>query len=186
MSGDVARAGGVTARYRETDEERLLEFERGTDGEIVWEKSMMAGPAVKEGEERAQFLREARFASGIYWRESWESAECAAVDTLDGEPCYKVILTPEEGDPRTVYYSVDTGLIRRVDSEITTAMGKVPVKAWMEDYRETGGVMQEWKAVVDVLGQKRIITTRSIELDVDLEPGLFDPPDDVKALVDKE
>ena len=26
MSGDVARGGGVTARYRETDEERLLEF----------------------------------------------------------------------------------------------------------------------------------------------------------------
>jgi hypothetical protein len=33
MSGDVARAGGVTARYRETDEERLLEFERGIDGD---------------------------------------------------------------------------------------------------------------------------------------------------------
>ena len=28
MSSDVAREAGVTARYRETDEERLLEFER--------------------------------------------------------------------------------------------------------------------------------------------------------------
>jgi hypothetical protein len=32
MSRDVARGSGVTARYRETDEERLLEFERGGDG----------------------------------------------------------------------------------------------------------------------------------------------------------
>jgi hypothetical protein len=32
MSQDVAREGNVTARYRETDEERLLEFERGGDG----------------------------------------------------------------------------------------------------------------------------------------------------------
>jgi hypothetical protein len=32
MSQDVARAGDVTARYRETDEERLLEFERAGDG----------------------------------------------------------------------------------------------------------------------------------------------------------
>ena len=31
MSGDVARTGDVTARYRETDEERLLEFERHRD-----------------------------------------------------------------------------------------------------------------------------------------------------------
>ncbi|MEF8791812.1 MAG: hypothetical protein V5A61_16915 [Haloarculaceae archaeon] len=35
MSSDVAREAGVTARYRETDEERLLEFERadGTPGD---------------------------------------------------------------------------------------------------------------------------------------------------------
>jgi len=32
MTDDVVRAGNVTARYRETDEERLLEFERGDDG----------------------------------------------------------------------------------------------------------------------------------------------------------
>ncbi|MEF8842471.1 MAG: hypothetical protein V5A62_12735 [Haloarculaceae archaeon] len=31
MSSDVAREGGITARYRETDEERLLEFERTPD-----------------------------------------------------------------------------------------------------------------------------------------------------------
>jgi hypothetical protein len=31
MSSDVARQGGITARYRETDEERLLEFEREAD-----------------------------------------------------------------------------------------------------------------------------------------------------------
>lgn len=31
MSGDVARSGDITARYRETDEERLLEFERPAD-----------------------------------------------------------------------------------------------------------------------------------------------------------
>ena len=35
MSQDVARAGDVTARYRETDEERLLEFERAGDGSTV-------------------------------------------------------------------------------------------------------------------------------------------------------
>ena len=35
MSSDVARAGGVTARYRETDEERLLEFERAAGGETA-------------------------------------------------------------------------------------------------------------------------------------------------------
>jgi len=32
MSRDVARAGAITARYRETDEERLLEFERSAEG----------------------------------------------------------------------------------------------------------------------------------------------------------
>ena len=32
MSQDVTRAGDLTARYRETDEERLLEFERAGDG----------------------------------------------------------------------------------------------------------------------------------------------------------
>ena len=32
MSDDVAREGDITARYRETDEERLLEFERAAAG----------------------------------------------------------------------------------------------------------------------------------------------------------
>jgi hypothetical protein len=31
MSSDVAREGDITARYRETEEERLLEFERYAD-----------------------------------------------------------------------------------------------------------------------------------------------------------
>jgi hypothetical protein len=52
MSGDVARGAGVTARYRETDEERLLEFERGAD-----ETTMTATAVVAQNREGYAMLK---------------------------------------------------------------------------------------------------------------------------------
>ena len=88
------------ARYRR----RRARSNRAARRRVAWEKSAMTGPHLKSGEEKAQALREATFNAQLNWRKLYSKAETTGVETIDGEECYKVVLTPETGRPETTYY----------------------------------------------------------------------------------
>jgi hypothetical protein len=54
------------------------------------------------------------------------------------------------------------------------------------DYRAVDGLISPHRMVVRVLGQERVVTTKSIEQNIEMPDGMFDPPADVKALLGKE
>ena len=53
--------------YAVVEADALGRIEEGTIGEVAWSKSMMEGPQIKEGEERAGTLRRAVFDSTPGW-----------------------------------------------------------------------------------------------------------------------
>ena len=57
MNPDVVRSGGITARYRETDEERLLEFERRADGASEEEGDPLATATIAQNREGYAMLK---------------------------------------------------------------------------------------------------------------------------------
>jgi hypothetical protein len=174
-----ARPGNA---YTLIESDMLGKIEKGVSGDVVWEKSIMTGPVIKEGSEREAALREAVFEKFIYWRDSFEKAELQGEETVGGADCWKVLLSPETGDPFTIYFDKESGLIMRVDTVAETEMGKIPVEAHLSDYREQDGIMMSFKTIVKVLGQDRIFTTSSVEHNVDMPEGIFDLPDDIKVL----
>lgn len=160
-------------------------IERGFDGEVAWENSPMSGPQVKEGTERGDIKRDAVFDKYIKWRELYKEAVCVGIDTLDGGPAFKVVMTPMEGNEQVIYFDKESGLIVRVESVVETPMGTVPFVTTLNDYRDVGGVLLAHKLMVTIMGQERLITTEKVEYNVELPAGRFDLPAEIRELMEK-
>jgi hypothetical protein len=161
-------------------------IEEGTDGHVAWELQMTTGPRVKEGEERALVMREATFDSATQWRKLYKKVECVGLEPVDGQPCYKVILTPAEGAPVTRFYDQKSGLLAKAEMNVTIPMGTIPVESYISDYKPVDGVLFPHKVRVLAVGIERFITINSIEHNVKMPKDRFKLPEEVQALVEKK
>ena len=96
--------------YASLEIEALGKVETGVNGPIAWENSAILGPRVKSGVERAEAIREGNMNSTVNWRKLYPKVVNAGIETIDGEECYKVVMTPAEGQPMTGYYQKKSGL----------------------------------------------------------------------------
>ena len=177
-----------TKQYFVWETPSLGKFEAGTDGQVVWELSMMQGPQVKKGGERALILREATFDGTVNWRKLYQKAECVGLETVDEKPCYKVVLTPHEGSPETNYYDQESGLLVKSEVKLETAMGTLPAVGYISDYQRVDGILLAHK-VRQVIGgglQEQLVVTESVKHNVDIPADRFRLPGEIQALVDKE
>ena len=172
--------------YSIIESDVIGKMEKGISGDVVWEKSIMTGPVIKEGSERTQALQDATFDRLVHWRKIYKEAECVGVDTIAGRPCYKVVMTPKEGSPSTFYYEKESHLLAKVESVVESAAGRIPTESFLSDYREVDGIMIAHKITMHVMGQERVITVQSIENNVEMPQDRFMLPEDIKALVDKK
>src|SRR5579871_6794153 len=143
-------------------------IESGTVNGTVWEKNPMIGPRIKSGEEKAQGIREGVFNVQLNWRKVFPKAETTGVETVDGEECYKVVLTPTEGKPETAYYSKKSGLEVKHATVAVSPMGEVPVEATVSGYKNFGGVLIPTKQVQKAAGQEFVITIDNIKVNEEL------------------
>lgn len=157
----------------------------GTDGQTAWESSSLQGARIKQGDERAVSLREATLRGPLYWRKLYKHVETVGQETIDGQPCYKVVLTPEEGKPETQYYDKKTGLMVRETMTVTRPEGDIPTETTFSDYKDGGGLLPPHKVRQNVLGQEFLITFDRVDYNVDIPANQFDLPAEVKALAPK-
>jgi hypothetical protein len=169
--------------YTVLESEALGKIENGTDGETVWEISTMSGPAVKEGDERQEVLKNATFDRTVYWRDNFKSVETVGVDEVDGRSCYRVEQTPNWGSVETYCYDAETHLVSKVELTVVTQMGAIPMVMYPSDYREVDGIMVSYKATMEVMQQERIITTDSVKHNVEMTADRFALPAEIAELV---
>jgi zinc protease len=160
--------------------------ERGTDGTVCWDKSTMTGTRILEGDELAQCRREATFEKYAYWRTAFDKAECTGLDTVDGSPCYRVVLTDKNGKTQTLSFDRKTNLLVKSAGVVSSPQGNIPVEALVSDYRKIGEVLVPFKSVANVGGQKRIMTTTNVEFNVAIPDSIFAMPADVRELLEKK
>ena len=121
LKGKLARYVAPDQEYSSVDLEGIGSIEAGISGGVAWEKSVLLGPRIKEGEEKDQAIRDAYFDAPIYWRQIYSKASTAGIKNINGEDCYEVVLTPATGKPERQFYSQKTGLLVR-----TTAVAAQP------------------------------------------------------------
>jgi len=160
----------------------------GTNDDVVWETSTMRGPQIKKGKEKADALREAVFDKFVGWRKLYKKAECTGVGTVADKPCYKIAMTPHEGNSQTFYYDQASNLLVKTGSVVENPGGPIPipVETFLSDYRKVDGIMMAHKVSISVMGQERVMTIESVQHNVEMPEDRFALPEDVQALVDKE
>jgi hypothetical protein len=104
---------------------------------------------------------------------------------IDGELCYKVVLTPTEAPPETMYFQKKSGLAVKTVATMVSSMGEAPVEMLASDYKTLGGVMAFTKITQKVAGQEIVITIQDVKTNQPMAPDRFDPPAEVKALLTK-
>jgi hypothetical protein len=158
----------------------------GSDGTNAWTYSAMQGPQLKKGEELSDSLREAMFHKEAEWRSLYSSAELNGVEDVDGKPAYKVTLTPKSGKPETQYYDKASGLLVRHQSVRKTAFGDIPVDVSVSGYHADCGVRLPHAVTQSVAGQKIDLQIDTIECNAEIPADAFQPPAEVKALLNKQ
>jgi hypothetical protein len=167
-------------------------IESGTDGTVVWEDSLLRGPAIKKGAERSSALRDATFDRLVHWRSVYGKAECVGKQAVDGKMCFEIVLTPKPtadqnaDEPLILYIDEKSGLVAEIESNVVTAAGTIPVQAGLSDYRKVDGILIPHKLVTRLLNQERIMTISTVEHNVELPEDRFKLPDQIQALKDKE
>lgn len=160
----------------------------GGDGTWYWEANAMTGPKVKDGEELALARREADFDGLTNWRAWFQSAATAGVDTVDGRVAWKVTMTPKEGSPETWCFDQETGLQVKASMKVKTDQGTFPVDVFFTDYREVDGLKIPFRMKQSVMNGMQVMdfATDSVAHNVTIPDGRFDPPAEIKALIEKK
>lgn len=186
LSGRLTRyAMAPEQEYSVVELGPIGKIESGVVNGVAWEKSAILGPRIKSGDEKDQALREAAFNAAVEWRKLFPKAVTTGKDTINGEECYKVTLTPATGKPENQFYSVKTGLLLKTTATAISPMGEVAVEVDVSDYKNFGGVLFPTKSKQKAGGQELDIAVASVSLDEPIPPQYFELPADVKAVVEK-
>jgi hypothetical protein len=172
--------------YMAMDLAGIGKIESGLNGGVAWENSVLQGARVKTGDEKAQNVREADINSFSHWRDLYPKTELAGEETVDGEPCYKVVLTPKEGKPETMYFEKKSGLMRKTLLVAASQLGDIPAESISTEYRGFDGILAPSKVTEKVAGQEFTITIDSVQTNQDIPAEKFALPDEVKALLAKQ
>ncbi|HLH01093.1 MAG TPA: DUF620 domain-containing protein [Bryobacteraceae bacterium] len=160
-------------------------IESGSNGDVAWENNPLQGPRIKQGVERTDALRDATFNAPLMVQKLYSKIETAGTETVNGHDCYKVVLTPKEGNPTAEYYDKTSGLLVKVSATRSTAMGDITAETVFDDYRKDGDVISPHKLTQHAAQMDIQITIERTEANVDLPKDIFDLPSEIQELLNK-
>lgn len=160
--------------------------EEGFDGSVAWESNSIQGPRVKEGEERALVARDSRISALSWWREIYTSAKTVGSEVVNGKAAWKVIATPKEGKPETMYFDKESGLLVRSAQVVTMAMGDIPAETELSDYRLVQGIRTPFTMTQKAMGQVMTMHFEKVTYNAEIPAERFELPAAVKALAGKK
>ena len=186
MKGKLTAIGAEpNKRYVEIEMDGVGKILDVTSGDLSWSLSAMQGPHVKEGEEKAQALEQAKYNADASWRDVYSSAETVGVETIDGKECYKVVLKRKTGTPVTRWFDKQSGLLIRMAQTAKTPNGDIDSVSTLSDYRKEGDLLIPHKVDLQAGPMAMVITIDSVKQNVEIPKEKFDAPDEIKALMKK-
>ncbi|MFH2055992.1 MAG: hypothetical protein ABIJ61_08550 [bacterium] len=160
----------------------LGEIQRGFDGVVFWENSVMTGPRILEGSELAEAKLEANFDGVARWREIYKSAVYVGDDSVAGKPCRTVVVTSLDGKEQTYYFDKESNLLTKVAFTSETQMGNIPISVYLSDYRDIDGILISFKSSINVMNQERVVAMDSVAHNIKMPEGIFDLPAEIVEL----
>lgn len=186
LKGKVTRyAAAPDKEYSIIELDSIGSIEAGIYMGAAWEKSVLLGPRVKNPEERDQSIREARFNGPLEWRKIYPKVEVVGIQSIEGDECYEVVLTPPTGKPHHQFYSKKTGLLVRTTAIAASQMGEVDVEVNVAEYKAFGGVRIPTQSRQRAGNQELRITVDDVRVNEDIPASRFEPPPDISSMIRK-
>ena len=104
---------------------------------------------------------------------------------MEGENCYKVVMTPAEGNPETMYFEKKSGLMKKTTVIATSQLGDIPAELISSEYREFDGILVPAKMNQKAAGQEFTITIDDVKANQEFPPEQFALPAEIKALLNQ-
>jgi hypothetical protein len=158
------------------------ELMEGFDGTHAWSINPMTGPMLKSGKELIEAKFDGDFRNDIRDPKKYPTVKTLQKTVFEGRPCYKVLLTRDDGGQDTDFYDVATGLRAGSQNMRTTPMGPMTAVSIESDYKKIGKLMVATKMTQKISGIEQVITLTSVEYDK-VDPAVFEPPAAIKALI---
>ncbi len=179
MQGQVKAWEEIPARKRREISLGVLQMTSGDNGEVSW----IVDPNGKLQIEKDEATLKRRQVEALL--ESYEHSDpeseyftvtSEGMEMVADIECYVIkILNSINEDVRLRYFDTDTFLqVKAVDPH-----ENFEVHTLVSDYRRIEGIKIPFHREAEILpiGQKQIIQVTKYELDVAIDPGLFDPPE---------
>jgi hypothetical protein len=116
------------------------DFQQAYDGTAGWADDPQNGVRDLSGGELIGMKRRADFYLPMKMKESFAHVTVKGVEKVGDHDAYVLEATPAEGEPETLYFDVQSGLLLKRASMATTPQGQFPVEQLMEDYKDVDGV----------------------------------------------
>lgn len=172
--------------YMSMDLAGVGKVETGLVDGVAWENSVLQGPRIKTGEEKNQSIREAAMNGAYEWRKLFSKAETAGEETVEGVPCYKVVMTPATGNPVTMYFEKESGLMRKTTVVAASQLGDIAAESTSTEYKRYDGILEPAKVTEKVAGQEFTITIDTVKANQPIPAEKFALPEEVKALLARQ
>ncbi|MEO1525024.1 MAG: hypothetical protein AAFX06_06285 [Planctomycetota bacterium] len=172
MSIDLGQFGGTT--------------EQVVTEKATWSASAIQGTRVLTGSEEAQMKRAAAMFPELTPEKFFKEMSLEGVEKVGDEDCYKVKLTPKEGKPEMVFYSVKSGLRLKNVMTMQSPQGEMQIESQSSDYRDVGPIKMPFKAVQKFPnGMSMSMVTESIEVNKPVDDAKFKMPAAVAKQLEK-
>lgn len=160
--------------------------EAGLNGDVVWE-AYPRKKRVLSGLEKQRRLMDYAFDGVLLdWKKYFKSAKVAGVEDVDGKSCYKVALTPTDGQGEDMLYFFDkeSFLLVKVIKEAIFGDETNKVELRLSDYKKADDVLVPYTVKRMAEGEDDIImTVNSIKANVEIPADKFELPEKIKELV---
>ncbi len=125
-------------------------------------------------EEQLESLKEQAIDAVLDYSKYGIKPELTAIETVNGKDAYKVTLNSSSGKKTIQYYDIESGLLIRTVSNVTTPQGTFTQTMDFSDYREVKGVKYPFKYVQSFGPQSIELSVSSIEINKGLPDSLFE------------
>jgi hypothetical protein len=152
---------------------------------VAWELNPIMGPRLLSDDETAQEAQRADFYATLHYARHYPPRRLVGPTELDGVAVWEVSARTALGDAETLYFDIDTGLLRGSRVIRRTESGAMASSTTFQQHGEFGGILLPVVMTQRSGGVAVVITLESVHYDVETMPSM-DPPPTVQALIDRE
>ena len=134
--------------------------------------SGMQGSKDMEGEELEEMKSQGEFFPELNYLTDAYTLKLSHMDKVGDEEAYVMVVTDENGEETTEYYSAKSGLKLKEESTEEGPQGAMTISQTYQDYKEVGGVMWPHTTILDQ-GQQIKMTVTDIKVNSGLKDAEF-------------